>query len=173
MGVKTTYEAIELSERPVACTHANARSYYDVPRNKADESLRLLAERGGVVGATAITSFLRTGPNSTLEDYLDAIDHLVEMLGIDHVGVGTDFTQDQPVSFWRYISSQQGTKFPAVFTDPSRPFEVNDPTRYPAGLQSPEDFPNLASGLGRRGYSPADITRILGGNWLRLFREVW
>ena len=111
-GTRTTLDAIEQSERPVACTHANARSYFDVPRNKTDEALKLMAARGGVVGATAIAGFLRTGWKSTLDDYVDAIDHLVEMLGIDHVAIGTDFTQDQPVSFWRYISSQQGTKYP-------------------------------------------------------------
>ena len=85
VGPRTTLEAIEQSEVPVACTHANAKSYYDVPRNKADEALRLLAERGGVAGATCITTFMRTRFESTLEDYVDAIDHMVQLIGIDHV----------------------------------------------------------------------------------------
>ena len=101
VGERTTLETIEQSEKPVSCTHANTRSYYDVPRNKTDEALKLLAENGGVVGATAITTFLRTGTESTLEDYVDAIDYVVDLIGIDHVGIGTDFTQDQPKSFWR------------------------------------------------------------------------
>ena len=70
-GNRTTLDAIEQSERPVACTHANARSYFDVPRNKTDEALKLMAARGGVVGATAIAGFLRTGWKSTLDDYVD------------------------------------------------------------------------------------------------------
>lgn len=171
VGETTTLETIEHSEKPVAVTHANAKSYYDVPRNKADEALKLLAEKGGVVGATAITSFLRTRDASTLEDYVDAIDHTVELIGIDHVGIGTDFTQDQPQQFWRYIGSQQGTKYPATFTDPSVNF--NEVQLYPKGLETPDEMPNLAGALVKRGYGANDIAKILGGNWLRLLQEVW
>ena len=172
-GNRTTLDAIEQSARPVACTHANARSYFDVPRNKTDEALKLMAERGGVVGATAIAGFLRTGWKSTLDDYVDAIDHLVEMLGIDHVAIGTDFTQDQPVSFWRYISSQQGTKYPSVWANTTRRPEVNQPGLYPRDLETPDKLPNLAAALLRRGYGPADTAKLLGENWLRLFEAVW
>jgi membrane dipeptidase len=171
VGVRTTLEAIELSEKPVACTHANAKSYYDVPRNKADDALRLLAERGGVVGATCITSFLKTGRASTLEDYADAIERMVELVGIDHVGIGTDFTQDQTDDFWRYIGSQQGTSFPATFID-STVIESWD-EHYPERLKTPDDMPGLAPALLQRGYSEGDVAKLLGGNWMRLFREVW
>ena len=173
VGVRTTMETIEVSEKPVAATHANCKHYYDVPRNKAEDAVKLLAEKGGVVGATCITSFLKTGANSTINDYVDAIDDLVELIGIDHVGIGTDFTQDQPESFWMYIAAQQGTKYPSSFTDPSRKWGVNDPTLYPAGLQTPADLPSLASALLRRGYTAEDTSKVLGGNWLWLFREVW
>ena len=172
-GTRTTLDTIEQSERPVACTHANARSYFDVPRNKTDEALKRMAARGGVVGATAIAGFLRTGWQSTLDDYVDAIDHLVQMLGIDHVAIGTDFTQDQPVSFWRYIGSQQGTKYPSVWTNTARPPAVNQPGLYPRDLETPDKLPNLAAALLRRGYSPADTAKLLGENWLRLFEGVW
>jgi membrane dipeptidase len=171
VGVRTTMEAIEASEKPVACTHANAKSYYDVPRNKADDALRLLAERGGVVGATCITSFLKTGRASTLEDYADAIERMVELVGIDHVGIGTDFTQDQPDDFWRYIGSQQGTSFPATFIE-STVIESWD-LHYPERLKTPDDMPRLAPALLQRGYSRDDVSKLLGGNWMRLFREVW
>ena len=171
VGVRSTMEAIEASGRPVAITHANAKSYYDVPRNKTEDALKLAAERGGVIGATAITAFLRTGFDSTLADYIDAIDSMVSIVGIDHVGIGTDFTQDQPESFGRYIGSQQGTKFPAKFVDLSR--SQRDGLRYPLGLESPDEMPNLAGALLDRGYRPADVEKILGGNWLRLFREIW
>lgn len=171
VGIRSTIEAIEASEKPVAITHANAKSYYDVPRNKTDEALKRVAEGGGVIGATAIAAFLRTGSDSTLADYIDAIDDMVARVGIDHVGVGADFTQDQPESFGRYIGSQQGTKFPAKFVDPSRSQRAG--LRYPLGLQSPDEMPNLAGALLGRGYSAGDVKKILGGNWLRLFRKVW
>ena len=113
VGERTTVEAIEASERPVAITHANAKSYYDTERNKTDEALTRCAGKGGVIGATSITTFLRKGPASTLADFVDAIDDLVARVGIDHVGVGNDFTQDQPDAFWKYILSQQGPNTPA------------------------------------------------------------
>ena len=171
VGDRTTLETIEESEKPVACTHANSRSYYDVPRNKADEALKLMAEKGGVVGATCIRTFLRNGPESTLDDYIDAIDHLVNLVGVDHVGIGTDFTQDQTASFWRYIGSQQGTKFPSTFADGS--VDYTKVKLYPQGLETPDEIPNVAVALMDRGYREDDVAKVLGGNWLRLFREVW
>ena len=171
VGIRTTMETIELSEKPVACTHANAKSYYDVPRNKADDALKLLAEKGGVVGSTCITTFLKTRFESTLSDYVDAIEHMVDLVGIDHVGIGTDYTQDQPVEFWIYIGSQQGTRFPSTFNDGSaRPWER---TIYPVGIETTDKLPALAAALIDRGYGADDVKKILGGNWLRLFREVW
>ena len=73
VGERSTLETIDYSEKPVAVTHANCRVYYDNPRNKTDEAVKLLAARGGVVGATAIASFLRTQFESTLEDFVDAV----------------------------------------------------------------------------------------------------
>ncbi len=171
VGERSTLEAIEHSEKPVAVTHANCRSYHDNPRNKTDEAVKLLAQRGGVVGATAIGSFLRTQFDSKLEDYIDAIDDMVERIGIEHVAFGTDFTQDQPTSFWRYIGSQQGTKYPSTFARQDIRYDLI--TLYPKDLETPDKLPNLALALDKRGYKPEDIGKILGDNWLRLFREVW
>lgn len=171
VGPRTTLDVIEHSERPVAITHANCRGYYDVPRNKTDQAVRACAARGGVIGATAITSFLRRGPESTLDDVVEAIDDLVERAGIDHVGFGSDFTQDQPPAFWRFISSQQGTKFPSTFAQPG--VDYTKMRMYPKGLETPRRMPNLAAALAGRGYAPDDVDKVLGGNWLRLFREVW
>ncbi len=171
VGERTTLDVIETSEKPVSCTHANAKPYYDVPRNKADEAVRKLAERGGVVGATCIITFLKTGPDSTVADYVDAIDDMVQRIGIDHVGIGTDFTQDQPNSFWRYIGSQQGTRFPARYIDPA--VQYDEMLLYPKGLETPDKLPALADALADRGYKWEDVEKVLGGNWMRLFREVW
>lgn len=171
VGPQTTLDVIEHSERPVAITHANCREYYDVPRNKSDEAVRACAARGGVVGATAITSFLRSREESTVSDLVDAVDDLVERVGIDHVGFGSDFTQDQPWEFWRYISSQQGTKFPSTFASNATSYMTT--RMYPQGLATPREMPNLAAGLADRGYAQQDIAKVLGGNWLRLFEEVW
>ena len=167
VGDRTTLETIEISDQPVAFTHANARSFVEHVRNKTDEDLNLLAQRGGVVGANAFPVFLRKGYESTLSDYVDAIDDLVERVGIEHVGVGTDFCQHQPHSFFQWIFAQQGTRYG------TRPVPIPDPHFHPQDFETPDRFPNLATELLRRGYGEGDVSNILGGNWLRLFREVW
>ena len=167
VGDRTTLDAIEMSEQPVACTHANARSFFNHVRNKTDDALNLLSERGGVIGANAFPPFLPRGVESTLDDYVDAIDDLVERVGIDHVGIGTDFTQDQPKAFFDWLFSQQGTKYQP------RSVDYPDPVIHPRDIETPDKFSNLAGGLLKRGYRPEDVNRVLGGNWLRLFRQVW
>ena len=167
VGDRTTLDAAELSEQPVACTHANARTFFDHVRNKTDDALGLIAERGGVIGANAFPPFLRKGFESTLDDYVDAIDDLVERVGVDHVGIGTDFTQDQPKSFFDWIFSQQGTK------SQSRAIDYPDPLVHPEGMETPDKFFNIALALSARGYGAEDITKVMGGNWLRLFEQVW
>ena len=167
VGDRTTLDAIEISEQPVACTHANARSHFNHVRNKTDDALRLLAEKGGVVGANAYPPFLPRGFDSNLDDYVDTIDDLVERVGIDHVGIGTDFTQDQPKTFFDWIFAQQGTKYPL------EPLGYPDPLIHPRDIETPDKFPNLAGALIGRGYKAEDVSKILGGNWLRLFQRVW
>ena len=167
VGDQTTLDAVELSEQPVACTHANARAFFDHPRNKTDDALRLITERGGVIGANAFPPFLRHGFESTIQDYVDAIDDLVERVGIDHVGIGTDYTQNQPKAFFDWIFSQQGTKL----MDVSDAYPEN--LLHPAGMETPDSLSNVAVELRNRGYGPEDITKVLGGNWLRLFGQVW
>ena len=171
VGPKTTMDAIELSEQPVAISHANARSFCDHPRNKEGEALKLLAEKGGVVGATSFASFLPKTFDSTVEDFVDAIDDMVQRIGIDHVAIGTDSTHDQPLEFWHYLVSQQGTKYPATFADTTVPY--TELSFQPKGIDSPAEFPNLADALLHRGYGAEDITRLLGGNWMNLFERVW
>ncbi|MDP6511759.1 MAG: dipeptidase [SAR202 cluster bacterium] len=167
VGDQTSLEAADLSEQPVACTHANARSMFDHPRNKTDELLKLVSERGGVIGANAYPPFLANGFRSTVSDFVDVIDDLVERVGIDHVGIGTDYCQDQPVSFFDWIFSQQGTK------PPSEPLNYPDPFHHPLGMETPDGFGSIALELSNRGYAEPDIANIIGGNWMRLFREVW
>ena len=168
VGDQTTLEAIELSENPVACTHANARSFFDHVRNKTDDALKLLAEKGGVVGANAFPPFLRNEWESTLSDYVDAIDDLVERIGIDHVGIGTDYTQDQSRDFFRWLLSRQGT-IPQEEWLASFP----DPVIHPTGMETPDKLSAVSRELQARGYSDEDIEKVLGGNFLRLFRQVW
>ena len=105
---------------------------------------------------------------STIEDYVDAIEDLIEKVGINHVGIGSDFCQDQPYSFWQYLFSQQGTKFKGIPT-----MTIKDPHHHPDGIEDPSQMPNIAEHLSDRGYSKLDVDKIIGGNWVRLFKTVW
>jgi len=159
VGDRTALDAIEHSAKPVAFTHANARSQHDHPRNKTDDAIRLLVEKGGVIGANAWPRFFPNGFDSTLDDHLDAIDYLVNLAGIDHVGIGTDFCQDQPRSWF----DQLGAYAP----------QITEEYRHLRGLKDPTEMVNVATGLLGRGYREDDVRKILGGNFLRLFDEVW
>jgi membrane dipeptidase len=167
VGERTTLETAELSDKPVAATHANAKSFVDHPRNKTDDAIKLIAEKGGVIGATCWPPFLPNKFDSTLRDFGDAIDDMVERIGIDHVGIGTDYTIDQSKEWFDLILSQQGTKFnPRRNTYP-------DTVTHPVGIETPEKLPAVAEELSGRGYSPEDISKVLGGNFMRVFGEVW
>ena len=167
VGDRTTLDTAELSEMPVAATHANARSFFDHPRNKTDDALKLIAEKGGVIGANAFPLFLRRGYESTVDDYVDAIEDLIERVGIDHVGIGTDYTQDQPHAFFEWLFMQQGTKV-VLEENP-----VPDPHHHPYGMETPDSLGSVANVMASRGYGASDISKVLGGNWLRLFERVW
>lgn len=183
VGDRSTLEAIDASSEPVAFTHANIRALANSPRNKTDEALRALAARGGVVGFTSLPGFTASDPrDATLERYLDHIDHAVQLIGVEHVGLGLDFVEGhvegtlQPTSpRWGGANVPDGTAglaamLPSVPADKIRELVYRP---YADGIQSSDQMPNITDGLLRRGYADADVLAILGGNWLRLFEQVW
>ena len=152
VGLRTTMETIEVSEKPVACTHANSKGYYDVPRNKAVDAIKLLAEKDGVVGRDLHHGRSSRPARTPCWPTMSRPSTTSSKASASTTWVlGPDFTQDQPVSFWKYISAQQGTKYPASFTSPDKVWKVNDPTLYPAELQTPDDFPRAGLSPQRQG----------------------
>lgn len=165
VGHRTTMDAIEASEQPVVFTHANPRSLKDHPRNKPDEAIRDLARKGGVIGATLFPPFLPGGPEPGIEEVVAVIEHLVQMVGIDHVAIGTDFTEGRPRAFFDWLLAGKAGRGAGM--------ELEYPLRLPKGFQTSADFPNLTEALVKRGYADADVQKIMGGNLLRLFGKVW
>ena len=163
-GPRTAADAIAASRKPVAYTHCAPATLQPHPRNKTDEQLCLIADAGGFVGVTMFPAFLRRGADSTIEDYLDAIEHTINLIGEEAVGIGTDMTQEQPAAFFHWITHDKGNGRKLV--DFGTALELD-------GFRRLRDFPNLTAGMERRGWTEARITRILGGNWMRLLREVW
>ncbi|MCF8112258.1 MAG: membrane dipeptidase [Desulfotignum sp.] len=165
VGNQTALEAIEHSRQPVALTHANPRSLCDHPRNKPDEVIQAVAAKGGVVGATIFPAFLPAGNHSGISDFIDVIDYMVDMIGIDHVAVGTDFTEGQPRQWFDWILTGRSKKGPAL--------ELQHPLVNPKGIQNAADFPNLTSALLDRGYDERQVRKIMGENMMSLFSQVW
>ncbi len=166
VGYKTTLDTIEASTKPIAFTHAGPRSLCDTRRIKTDEELKALAAKGGVVGAVGVGAFIAQGNKTTRSDFLDTVDYMVKLIGIDHVGIGIDFSQGQSREWLRWLFTGRN-----IDKDPR--YEIDWPLTYPKGLHSPADFPNLTRELLERGYPESDVRKIMGQNFLRLFREVW
>jgi membrane dipeptidase len=172
-------EAIRHSTEPVTCTHVGIRELCNAPgRNKTDEQLRALAESGGVAGISFFPPLVKREPGShrvaqaTVEDVLDHIDYAVDLVGVDHVGIGTDLDDrslDQgetpPTSSLRHYRPTH----PAVYGE--GPTDRYDP--YPAGVHRHTELETLTQGLVARGYTDDEIEKILGGNFLRVFETVW
>lgn len=91
---KSFYDALDISRTPIVCSHSNCRALCDHPRNLTDEQLRALAQRGGVAHTTLYHGFLRTQGEATIIDAISHLEHAIDVMGIDHVGIGTDFDGD-------------------------------------------------------------------------------
>ena len=159
-------DAIAHSQKPVAFTHCFPNTLLDHPRNKSDEMLRTLADKGGFIGVVAYTPFMPKGDNSTVEDVLDGFAHMIDLVGEDLVGIGTDFTQDQDVAFFDYLRSDKGSGRQLSKPMAKRPDN-------PVGLDGPAEYPNLTAAMVKRGWGETRIRKILGENWLAFLEEVW
>jgi membrane dipeptidase len=165
-GRRTTLDACRYSQRPVIASHTGAEAVYPHRRAKSDQEITAIAGTGGVVGIFAMPWFIAPDPAATtVEHFLDHIGHVVKVAGVDHVGIGTDWPMPQTrwaaVEFKRLLAPAMG------FAPGDGPSE-----EYVHGLKDYRSFPNITRGLVARGYGDADIQKILGGNWLRVFRAV-
>ena len=91
---KSFYDALEISKLPIVCSHSSCRALCDHPRNLTDDQMRALAKKGGVMQITLYSGFLRSDGEATMEDAIAHLEHAIEVMGIDHVGIGTDFDGD-------------------------------------------------------------------------------
>lgn len=155
VGERTERDAIKVSRHPVIASHSNTYSRVPTYQNKKDDMIKALAEKGGVIGITAFPRLLE--PDPTVDTLLDHVDYVVQLVGVDHVGIGLDLAEgwaDSPFHRKKLLEIDG---------------KIYD---YPQGIDSVTKFTNLTRGLVGRGYSDDEIEKILGGNFLRVFEEV-
>ena len=165
---RSTLEAIELSERPIAITHANPDFWHPALRNKSDDVLRALGQSGGMLGFSMYPHHLKGKGDCTLQSFCDMIARTAELMGVNNIGIGSDLCQDQPdsvvewmrVGRWsKEIDYGEGSASNAGFPPMPNWFEDN------------RHFGNIATGLAAAGFSKQDVDAIMGENWLRFYDE--
>ncbi|MBV7331835.1 dipeptidase [Chloroflexi bacterium TSY] len=169
------WDAMEISTAPVIVSHSSSKvvAYHD--RGKSDEFARAIAEQGGYFGVVAIPGFIRESPGATLEDVVKHIDHLVDVCGIDHVGIGTDKAGPGPTtSSMIEYPDDMAKQLPGEFNRFGFRAEEHRLTAdYDmADFQSFGDWPNITVALAAAGYTEDELRKLLGLNYLRVFTEV-
>ena len=171
-GERTTLEAIARSTAPVVFSHANVKALRPSARTITDQQIKAAAETGGLIGIVGYPAFVSASPRPTLDEFIAHIDYVVELVGSDHVGLGIDYYQGQ--AGVADLATAEALYRGAVASGRWNPESYPPPPyHYPAGIETPRTLPNLTRRLLERGYSEDDTKKIIGGNWLRVFREVW
>ncbi len=164
-GDRTTLDAIELSPRPIAITHSNCRTLNTHPRVKTDEAIQKLAAKGGVMGITGVRMFVRDREPTTIEHMVDHIDHVAKLVGIEHVGIGSD----ADLNGYDDMPAEQNKMLRGSYKS-SYAFREKLDTD---GFDHPRKTYDLAEVLIKRGYTDAHIKLVLGGNFRRLLGATW
>jgi membrane dipeptidase len=150
-------DIVDLTSKPLIVSHTNVRKFYDIERNVNDEQIKMIGERGGVVGVNAI--LVSPDPQtSTIDRYVDHIEHVIGLTGIDGVGIGFDFCE----YLFQQLPESVRAELAAKLTTP----------HFIADLTNHSHARNLTRKLIERGFSDEQIEKILRGNWLRIFKEI-
>ena len=168
-GDQTTLDVIEASRKPVAITHIGARALWNTNRMAPDDVLRACAGRGGIIGIEAAphTTLTKQHPRHNLESFMEHFEYVKDLVGIDHVGFGPDTLFGDHVGLHRVYAG-------ALSIRKASGGAAFDPVKYVAGVENPvEGSKNILRWLVRHGYSDEDIGKAMGGNALRVLREVW
>lgn len=167
-GERSTLQAIELSARPIVVSHANPAAWHGALRNKSDPLLLALARSGGLLGLSLYAHHLAGGGECTLESFCDMVARTVDLMGIDHVGFGSDLCVNQPVEVVEWMRSGRWTK--GIDLGEGSRSQPGWPEQ-PGWFKNSRDFPGLLQGLQRRGFKPEELQKIAGQNWLRILDQ--
>lgn len=164
---RSTLEAIELSQRPIAITHANPSFWEPALRNKSDTVLKALGESGGMLGFSMYPHHLKGKGECTLHSFCEMIAQTADLMGVDHIGLGSDLCQNQPDSVVEWMRVGRWTK-EVDYGEGSKSLPGFPPQ--PHWFEDNRHFGNIESGLRAVGFSETETAQIMGGNWYRFFK---
>ena len=165
---KSTLDAIDISEYPIAITHANPFSWHESKRNKSDEVLKALDNSGGMIGLSIYPHHLRNGSNCTIESFCKMVAQTAELINVNQIGIGSDLCLGQPDSVVEWMRNGtwtkskdygEGTKDNAAFP------------KQPDWFEDARGFNNIENGLKKIGFNETEINGILGNNWYNFYRK--
>lgn len=171
-GHRTTSDYLAAAKGPMVVSHANSYVVCRSPRNKLDDHIRAIAKTGGLIGAVMWSPAVRHDERPTLDDYLNHVDHMVKIGGIDHIAFASDITEGQVPSPEKWDKSYGPNGYSPNITGILGPWYVFE-TRLNVDFQSLTHTPRIWDGMKKRGYSQTDIDKMRSGNWLRVMKDVW
>ena len=163
---RSTLEAIEISERPIAITHANPAFWHPARRNKSNEVLRALGQAGGMLGFSMYPHHLKDKSDCTLASFCEMIARTADLMGINNIGLGSDLCQDQPDSVVEWMRMGRWSKQKDYGEGSAN--DAGFPPM-PEWFKDNRHFGNIATGLLEYGFSEADTAAVMGENWLRFY----
>ncbi len=165
---RSTIEAAELSNRPIAITHANPYEWHAALRNKKPEVIKAVTSRGGMLGFSVYPHHLAGKSDCTLQSFCDMIAQAADTYGAQHLGIGTDLCQDQPDSIVEWMRVGRWTK--RIDYGEGSASDAGFPPM-PSWFNDNRDFGNIESGLLAAGLNADDVAGIMGGNWYRFYAD--
>jgi len=166
---KSTFDAIEISEKPIAITHANPLFWHKAIRNKSDDLLKALAQCGGMIGLSLYPHHLKDGTNCNLDNFCEMVAKTAEMIGVKNIGIGSDLCLKQPdtVVEWMRNGTWTKTKNYGEGTKSKSGFP-----KQPDWFKDARGFKNLEKGLKKTGFSQIEVEGILGNNWYNFYKNI-
>tara|TARA_B100000700_G_scaffold73534_1_gene82052 strand:+ start:724 stop:1692 length:969 start_codon:yes stop_codon:yes gene_type:complete len=166
---KSTIDAINISQKPIAITHANPAFWHAAKRNKSDELLKILSKNDGMLGLSLYPHHLKEGTNCSLESFCEMVARTADLMGVEKIGIGSDLCLNQPDSVVEWMRNGtwakaknygEGTKNSSGF--PKQPDWFSDA----------RGFSNLESGLSKVGFNKNEINGVLGDNWFNFYKRM-
>ena len=166
---KSTFDAIELSQKPIAITHANPSFWHAAKRNKSNDLLKTLSESGGMLGLSLYPHHLKDNTNCTIESFCEMVGKTAEIMDIENIGIGSDLCLNQPDSVVEWMRNGNWSKSKNYGEG-----SLNQPgfPKQPEWFRDARGFKNIKKGLKKVGFSDSETHGILGNNWFNFYKLI-